>query len=234
MSQFPFPQVPYTPPSVDPRMWGMASHRPGARAAGIWQAVLGGLIFFLGSCALAAVWIAPDQIMVEALRQQKADIPKIEGLTPQQEIRLAMTLGSGVMIFFGAVLSLLAVFVRRGGKIAIITSMVMNGLLGLLMLVNFAVGLRQIAANPMAIVQVLMVGGFLALVVTTFTKLIAALHSAGSNQQMAMQQQAYYWMMQQQGGYGAGTGYGYGQAPATPPPPPPPLPIQPPPPPPPP
>jgi hypothetical protein len=221
MSKFPFPPVPYSPPPVDPRVWGMASPNAAARTAGVWQLILGGLIFFTGTCAMAAVWVVPDQVLADAIRQQQAQFPPIQNMTMQQEIRMIMTIGSGVMIIAGAVLSLLAVFVRRGGKVAIVLSMLGGGLIALLMLINFVSGLLQLASRPAAIVQVVMIGGILALVGTTFAKLIAALQSSGSAQQIA-QQQAYYWMMQQQSGYGAGAGYGYGQTAA----PPPPLPNQ--------
>jgi len=217
MSQFPFPPIPYSPPPVDPRVWGMASPNSAARSAGVWQLILGGLIFFTGTCAMAAVWIVPDQVLADAIKQQQAQFPPIQNMTMQQEIRMIMTFGSGIMIIAGAVLSLLAVLVRRGGKIPVVLSMVAGGLIGLLMLSSFVSGLIQLASRPAAIVQVVMIGGILALVGTTFAKLIAALQSSGSAQQLA-QQQAYYWMMQQQAGYGGGAGYGYGQNAASPPP----------------
>ena len=218
---------------VDPRAWALAAQpHPQGQSAALWQLILGALIFLAGTCIVTAVWIVPDAVMVDAMRQQQTSLPPMENLTPAQEIRMLASIGSGVMIVAGGLLLLFALFVRRGGKVSIILSIILNGLLALLLLTNFVSGLVQAMSRPAALLPLALIGGILALCAITLVKLVAALRSSGSAQMLAMQQQAYYWMMQQQqgGGYAPpGPGYGYGQN--YPPPPPPPPGIAPPPPP---
>jgi hypothetical protein len=224
LSQYPFPPPPYSPPMVDPRVWAMSQPQAAGRAAALWQLVLGGLIFLSGSCVITAVWVVPDNVMVEAARQQQTNLPPIQNLTPVQEIRLFTTVGSGMMIVAGGLLVLLMFFVRRGGKISTILSIVLNSVIALVLLMNFVAGLGQVAIRPAAIVPLALFGGILALAGITIGKLVVALRSSGTAQTQAMQQ-AHYWMMQHQqnGGYGYGAGPGRdapAQGAALPPPPP--------------
>lgn len=211
MSQYPFPPPPYSPPMVDPRVLAMTQPHAHGRAAGLWQLVLGALIFLSGSCVMTAVWVVPDDMMMQAVHQQQTNLPPVQGLTPVQEIRLFTTVGSGLMMLAGGLLLSLVFFVRRGGKISTVLSIVVNGVIALVVLMNFATGLTQVARSPAAIIPLALFGGILALCGITIARLVVALRSSGTAQMQAMQQ-AYYWMMQHQqaGGYGGG-GYGYGQ-----------------------
>ena len=129
-------------------------------------------------------------------------------------------IGSVMMLAAGGLLLIFVIFVRRGGKISTVCSIVLNSLIALFLLMNTVTGLRQVAVNPVAILPLALFGGLIALCVITLVKLFAAFQSAGPAQLQAMQQ-AYYWMMMQQqqqppGGYGQ-QGYGYGPIPPPPP-----------------
>ena len=213
---------------VDPRAWAMSQPNAAGRAAGLWQLVLGAIIFLSGTCVGSLVWVMPDDVMLNAVHQQQTELPQIPGYTPIQVIRMVSMVGSVMMIAAGGLLLIFLIFVRRGGKISTVCSIVLVGLIALFLLMNSVSALRQALSNPMAILPLAMFGGMVALCGITLIKLVAAFQSAGPAQIQAMQQ-AYYWMMQQQqpppGGYGQ-QGYGYGQAPPPPqptvPPPPPP------------
>ncbi len=213
MSQYPFPPPPYSPPVVDPTGWAYAGPNPAGRVAALLQFILGGLIFVGGTCIGTAVWIVPNNVLAQAMRQQPTSLPSLANYSPSQEIRLVFSILSGVALVAGGSLLLLAFFVRRGGRVSTICSIILNCMIVVFLLMNLLSGLFQLASNPMLIMPMLIFMGIVVLCITAILKLGAALESAGANQAMAMQQ-AYYWMMQQQqaaGNYGQG-GYGYGQA----------------------
>jgi hypothetical protein len=201
---------------VDPRAWAMSQPHAAGRAAGLWQLVLGAIMFLSGTC-IGSLWLVPDDMLLQSLRQQQANIPRIEGFTLIQEIHIMIIGSSMMMMLAGGLLLILAFFVRRGGRISTGCSIVLIGLIALFLFMNSVSALRQALVNPMGILSLAMIGGLLALCVITLVKLVAAFQSAGPAQLQAMQQ-AYYWMMQQQppGGYGQ-QGYGYGQNPSPPP-----------------
>ncbi|MGA2443051.1 MAG: hypothetical protein ABSH08_19025 [Tepidisphaeraceae bacterium] len=219
MSQYPYSPSPYLPPMIDPRAWAMSQPHAAGRAAGLWQLVLGAIIFLFGTCVGSIVWVVPDDTMLLTFRQQQANIPPIEGFTLIQEIHMVITAFSVMMVAAGGLLLILVIFVRRGGKASTVCSIVLNGLLAFFLLVNAVSGLLQGGLNPMSILPLAVFGGLIALCIITLVKLVAAFQSAGPAQLQAMQQ-AYYWMMMQQqqppGGYGQ-QGYGYGSTPQPPP-----------------
>jgi hypothetical protein len=195
----------------------MTRPNPAGRAASIWQIVLGGILFLLGTCFGAVLSLLPEDLWTELMHQQEPNLPAL-GNTSFHTLRIMALVSSGILFSVGLLLLILSFFVRRENRLAIIFSIVLNALFGSLMLTNFLSSLSQIA-NPTAIVPVILLLGLLAVCAATIVKLVAALRSSGSTQAQSMQQ-AYYWMMQQQppAGYGQ-TGYGYAQAPAPPPPP---------------
>jgi hypothetical protein len=206
---------------VDPRAWAMSQPHAAGRAAGLWQLVLGAIIFLFGTCVGSFSRIVPDDVLLQAVRQQQPSLSASESSSLVREMRGMITIISPTMIAVGGLLLILVIFVRRGGKISTVCSIVLNGLIAMFLLLIFVTGLSQAAVNAMAIPPLAMFGGLIALCVITLVKLVAAFQSAGPAQLQAMQQ-AYYWMMQQQqaaGGYGQ-AGYGYGQAPPPPPQPP--------------
>lgn len=206
MSQYPYPPPPYSPPIVDTSAWAHAAPYAEGRAAAMWQLILGTLIFLCGACVGILVFM-PDAILNQIAHQPQFNVPPIEHLTPVQEIRLAATAGSATLLVAGGLLLLLALFVRKGGKASTVGSIILNCMVGLFMAMGLPNELLQIAANPMAIVSLLISLGVLALCITTIAKLSIAFKSTGSAQSQASQQ-AYYWMMQQQAGTYNHAGYG--------------------------
>lgn len=209
MSQYPYPPPPYSPPTVDPSAWAYAPPHAEGRAAAMWQMILGGLIFVAGTCIGTAIWVAPDALVTQAVRQQQASLPPMENLSLVQEIRLVFSVFSGVMLLTGGLLLLLTIFVRQGGKASTVCSIALNCLVGLFLGMSLLSDLLQVVGNAMVIAPLLISLAVLGLCIVTIAKLVIALKSTGSAQAQAMQQ-AYYWMMQQQAGaYGQA---GYGQA----------------------
>jgi hypothetical protein len=216
--------------------------RPNAagRAAAIWQIILGSILLLIGTC-VGAFALMPEDIWEQVMHQQQSSLPAI-GNTSMHAIRLMAMASSVVFFSVGVLLLVLAIFVRRESRGAIIASIVVCGLFGSFMLTDFLSAVSNLS-NPTTFLPVIMLLAILALSVITILNLVKAMRSSGSAQAQAMQQ-AYYWMQQQQqagagygqgpAGYGYGYGYGYAQnpAPQAPPPPPPPQPQQPPPPPP--
>ncbi len=210
--------------------------RPNAagRAAAIWQIILGSILLLIGTC-VGAFALMPEDIWEQVMHQQQSSLPEI-GNTSLHAIRLMFMASSVVFFSVGVLLLVLAIFVRRESRGAIIASIVIAGLFGSFMLTNFLSAVSNLS-NPMTFLPVLMFLAILALNVITILNLVKAMRSSGSAQAQAMQQ-AYYWMQQQQqagagygqgpAGYGYGYGYGYGQnpTPQAPPPPPPPQPQQ--------
>jgi hypothetical protein len=206
----------------------MSQPHAAGRSAALWQMILGALLFLSGTCVVTAVSVVPDDVMTKAIEQQHTTLPPFGNMSPAQELRLGMSIISGLMIFAGAVLLILGFFVRRGGRISTVFSIVFTSILALILLVNFVSGLVQLLGNPQVILPLALFAGILALCTITIAKLVAALKSSGSAQMQAMQQ-AYYWMMQHQqaGGYGYGQGDPAGPGLQGPPPPPPAAPIPP-------
>jgi hypothetical protein len=220
LSQYQFPPPPYSPPMVDPRAWALAQPHAAGRAAALWQLVLGALLFLSGSCVVTAVAVVPDDVINKAIEQQHTVLPPFQNMSPAQELRLGMSIISGLMIVAGGVLLILIFFVRRGGRVSTVFSIVFTSIIAVILLINLVNGLMQLAGNPQVILPLALFGGILALCAVTIAKLVAALKASGSAQMQAMQQ-AYYWMMQHQqaGGYGYGQSAG-GPGPSAPPPPP--------------
>ena len=98
MSQYQFPPPPYSPPQVDPRAWAMSQPHAAGRAAALWQLILGALLFLSGSCVVTAVAVVPDDVMNKAIEQQHTVLPPFGNMSPAQELRLGMSIISGVMI----------------------------------------------------------------------------------------------------------------------------------------
>jgi hypothetical protein len=228
LSQYPFPPPPYVPPTVDVSAWAYAQPHSAGRGAALWQFILAGIILLGGTCVGLFIFM-PEQLMNEIAAQQQRSLQPIDHLSPVQEIRLIAIIGSTAMLAAGGLLLLLAFFVRRGGKVSTIFSVIVACGITLFLALSAWSDLLEMANNPMAVMPLLISVGVLGLCIVTIMKLVGVLRSSDTVQMQAMQQ-AYYWMMQQQqatGSYGQG-GYGYGPGAA----PPPAAPLQPPPPPP--
>jgi hypothetical protein len=217
LSQYPFPPSPYVPPGFNPGSWASGQPRTPARSASNLQMVLGGILALFGTCIGSLVWLIPDDVLGKVVQQQGANLPPMNGYSPIQEMRILSAVTAGAMLLAGILLLVLAFFVRRGGRISAVCSIVANSVIGIFILMDLLAGVGQ-GAVKFAIFPLVILVGLLALDGTTIAKLVASLRSSGDAQIRAMQQ-AHYWMMQQQQSSGAfgQSGYGYGQG-AVPPP----------------
>jgi hypothetical protein len=180
--------------------------------------VLGGILTLFGTCIGSVVWLIPDDVLGKVVQQQAANLPPMNGYSPIQVMRILSAVTASAMLLAGILLLVLAFFVRRGGRMSAMWSIVANSVIGVFMLMDLLAGVAQ-GGVRFAIFPLLILVGLLALNGTTIAKLVGSLRSSGDAQIRAMQQ-AHYWMMQQQQSSGAfgQSGYGYGQS-AVPPPP---------------
>jgi hypothetical protein len=166
------------------------------------------------------VWIVPANAIVEQLRASTtaAQLDQLPpGWTLEQLARIAYTCVAVLVLIGGVILALVGMFVRRGGRGAIITGIVLCALLLLWMLGNLIFTLAQIGRGaPAQILAGGMIGIiFLVGIVLALTWLVQALKASPMVAWHQQQMQARYWQYQQQAGYVPGTpgvGYGYGYA----------------------
>lgn len=197
----------------------------------MFQAVMAALLLLAGTCVAAIAWRIPD-VLKEQMDKQHIVIPQMEGWTAEQIVQTLYGVMAGLILASGALLLILAIFVRRGGRGATFGSIVLNSLLALCLLLNLATTLAGTLANPIAgFVGLLLVGGMVTLCGATLIKLGAAYKAAGEHGMQAMRQAQYWQMMPPQQSIGYASGYPApppGDAPIGSPPPPPPSSNQPP------
>jgi hypothetical protein len=208
VSQYPSP---YSPPPQQqfPNYYSPAGPDPRgpARRASILMFVLGalGLLCGVGMGLMAAV-VTPQQF---AATPQAAKIQQIEvqlGMPIQQLLGIvAAAVGIPALLFV-----ILGFFVFRGGKVAMILSIVLTGITLLLLALNLLSGLAGGGADAMA--GACMIGVPTVLCVLLLVWLSQALRAAPTLAAMGQQYQAQYAQHQQQ--YQAyqqqQPGYGYG------------------------
>ncbi len=208
-----------------------------ARRAGIGMFVLSGLLLLCGACLGVFAAMGPMDKVLEQSGMRISDTGT--GLTPEQFMRTVYTVMAVVEVLLGIVFVVLGVFVRRGGKIAAIFSLVFCVLLAIFMLMQIVGAVIMGMKNPSAFVGIII--GLIPLVLLglVITWLTQAMRAAPQIDAQQRQVAAQIWQYQQQqqmmqvGGYGQPqvgqlqpdmppTSYGYGSAPpavpATPPP----------------
>jgi hypothetical protein len=182
--------------------------------------VLGALGITCGLCVGVGVWVVPADALIEQLRgsttaAQLDQLPP--GWTLEQLARIAYTCVAVLILIGGVVLVVLGLFVRRGGRAAIVTGIVLCSLLLLWMLGNLLFTVAQIGRGATAQILAGTTIGMILLVcvVLALTWLVRAARAAPMVAWQRQQMQARYWQYQQQAGYVPGTpavGYGYGYA----------------------
>ena len=195
--QPPSPQGPYQPPYPPPPM-GFDYYAPQqadplapARRASTTMYVIGGLILLAATCFGVTLAMLPELMKQPEFAQTMAQTP---GFTPEH-LRIglvAMTAISGVL---GLCTVLLAVFVRRGGRGAVITSLVLASLVVLFLafqLVTIVASAGQMPPPALALS-----GCFFVLPLVLFalllTFLIQANRAAGQVKAMREQYTQQYW-----------------------------------------
>lgn len=224
MSQYPSPYSPQPPPYVPPKppidfsYYAPQAELLGpARRAAVLQAVLGGLVLACGVCLGAMPWVVD---LNEMIAQSGMSLPQAPpGMSLIEMMRFAYTAAGVIGGLVGVGLLVLSYFVRGGGAVPAVLSIVLECLVVLVLLMNLVSALIQAASNPL-------VGLFAALIVLAMLApfglniaWLAAVARGASRLRDARQQYAahYYQLQQQQHAYGQPGGYGMPYAPHPPP-----------------
>jgi hypothetical protein len=218
VSQYPYPPSPYQTPGVPFGNWAPA--RPAStRKATIWQCALATILLLYGAGICAMAWaISTDDLqqqsdqMQQQFKQMNLPIYTPPGGSMAQMMRIGQTVEGGFIFLLGAVLLGLALLVSRGGRTAMLLSMLEMVAIGLVAVVFGLVSILMIFANPLAGLVLLIFSAFwLTLCVIPFMLLRNARRNSGNSSMTLAMQQMQYWMMMQQQQAAAAAGYGYGQ-----------------------
>lgn len=228
MSQNPLPyasyprQPPYAYPYGDDPV--QAALAP-ARRASVMMFVLGGLSLLFALClGVVPALMDFEQMMTEANVEPPPEAAEL-GVSASRLMQIAFIIYAVILGGMSLALLLLGAFVRKGGKGATITSLVLMSLGILLLLLLGAAGFQGRPENALGFLCI--AGIPLGLMIAMWVMLYAALKAAPQVQAALEQQQYQYWQYhQQQQAYAQG---GYYQQPSQgpyvqqlPPPPPPP------------
>jgi hypothetical protein len=219
--------VTYNPPPYQPPPGPLGYQpQPGyfdplapAKRAAVMCWVLGALGLLCGLCLNGIAFLAPLDTLVEEARKNipPEQLKALGNMDLAQLVKIVYA-GMGIVtLLIAIVLLIVGGFVRRGGRGAIITGLVIHIGMALFCAFVILVGLIQAATvSPAALVAVVIWLAIGAAIAVTIYWLAQALRASGA---AAHQLQAYYWHLQQQQGfqppqgYGYGYGYGYGAAP---------------------
>ena len=207
MSQYPSP---YYPPNVQPQYLpyaGPTDVLAPARRASTMMYILGGLIAMLGLCeTIQAFFVHMDQVM-----QQEKDMlgssanAQAFPMTADQ-LKIFLIFFSAMLIVTGVAFILLAVGVRRGGKISTVLSTIFTGLilagLALMILLMLVASLQAPAAIGFVCVMLVPAGLLVPLVNWLIGALRALPHLANAQHQYMAQYWQYQQNMQAYAGYG--------------------------------
>jgi hypothetical protein len=200
VSQYP---PPYTPPNVNlsPASPFSQQGRNVAARAAILQMILGGLILLSGTCTGAQIYgRGMDNLITEI--QKTMTLPQMSDQDLHAMLRVYMIFSVVASVTMGSLLTLLAGFVRRGGKIGVVISMICVGLVGIV--VGFAtIGTAmQVGVD----VRLIICLAALALCAANFISLLQTLRHGPQSMAVA-QQQMWQWVMQQSGSQDWAEGY---------------------------
>ena len=213
MTQYPSPYQPPPPPGFYDYYRPYHGELGAARRAGVLLIILGALGMLFGFCVGAVMWSGTgDQVIQQLVHQPGVTFPTPpEGMTIEQVLRIGMTVFGGVCALAGLLMLILGLFVRRGSRGAMVTSIILLGILSLLMAVQIVSAVVQGTSQGMisGCVGIFIVGTF----VLTMVWLFQGLRTQGQARFQQQQYQAQYlYHQQQQQAYGQ-AGYGYGPPP---------------------
>ena len=112
----------------------------------------------------AVPWLGSPEEMIANSGMHVPEMPP--GWTLGQMLHVVYGILGGCSSVVGIALLVLAVFVRRGGTAAAVTSIVLNGLVVLILGINVISGLVQSIGNPVVLVGVIIILVPIALFVT--------------------------------------------------------------------
>jgi len=186
---------------------------PRRRAAQV-QWVVAGLVLAVGIFFFWLSMTATSEQLEKLFAAQREQIQPPPGYSFTDIARLGFSCVGVTAIGFAILMAIMAIFVRRGGRVAITTSTILSGLLMLILGLQCLGALRATLIQPATgLLSFVMVGGLAALVFAHLRLLIAAKHAGPAYPDAMAMQQMQYWMMQQQQAAGpdGAMGYGYGQ-----------------------
>jgi hypothetical protein len=195
MSQYPSPYTP--PPNVG---YDFNYYQPQqdllapAKRAGIMMFVMGALLALGGLCCGAVATVGPiDEVMA-----QNPVLNSTPGVTAEM-LKLGMIVLGVLTLLFGMVMLLLGYFIRSGGMVPIIISIVLVALAALFNLFNLvSTGVQLRGAGPQ------LIGGLcvnvvpFALLLALLVMLVQAARAAPRVAMMKNQYQQQLWQYQQQ------------------------------------
>jgi hypothetical protein len=165
-----------------------------ARRAGVLMIVMGALTLAFGMCSGIGL-VLPEELVKQQLEIMPAtpDRPMtIDSLRRQSLISLILLVGAGIpMIVIG-------VFVRRAGKAALITGIVIASLAILFLGLSAISALALATRSPVMVLSACVTAIPLALFILLLVWLIQAVRGASGLQQMQSAYQQQYWQYQQQ------------------------------------
>jgi hypothetical protein len=233
MSQYP---TPYSQPQPSPYGGGpyagppagyyppAAAGSPAARRAGLLIFILGPVVLLMGGCFICVAAALPAMSRQPSTAQQVDDLRAKLPLPPGLSLEAFLLVIGIVVALPGIALLALGAFVRRGRRWAIITALVITGLVLLWLAANVISAIVHVGSDGNQLV-----GGCVGIVFASAfgllaAWLIAALRSGPGvdpyqeylSQYYYHQQMAQAYGTQQQAGFDQGGGYGYGAAPAPP------------------
>jgi hypothetical protein len=204
MSNFPPLPPPYTPPFEGGPDWNIGyvppdALRPARRAATL-MLILGALALLVG-LMFFAVSAVPIQQFPPETRQQLEQLVAQSGWSVK-----ASLVASGIMMSIpGILLGIMALLVRGGRFGAIITAMVLDGLLILMAAIAILSALLTSGGNPLSCAPFVIAE---AVMIAMMSYLRSAAKAANAARKAALQYQWQYWQYHQMGEQ---SGYGYGQ-----------------------
>ena len=213
VSQYPSPYPPYPPaygqPPVDFAYYQPAGDLLGpARRAAVLQCVLGGGLMVCCVGIGMFPWFANAE---ELVANSGLEIPTLPpGWTLQQMLRLAYGIIGGCGSLLGIILLILGFFVRRGSTGPVVASIIIDGLVGIVLVLNVVSGIVQAAGNPVALLGAAVLLVPLALFGLNVYWLMAAMRntSAVNAARQQYQTQMYGFYQQQQAYAQSGQAYG--------------------------
>jgi hypothetical protein len=200
VSQYP---PPYLPPNVNlsPGTGITPQGRNIAARAAILQLILGGLILLSGTCTGAQIYArGMDNLLAEI--QKTMTVPQLSDQDLHAMLRVYMIFSVVASVTVGSILALLAGFVRAGGKIAVILSMICVGLVGIVLVFATIGAAMQVGLD----IRLIICLAILSLCVWAFISLLQTIRH-GPQSVAVMQQQMWQWVMQQTGTQDWAEGY---------------------------
>jgi hypothetical protein len=205
VSQFPSQPPPFPTPYEPPRFHDYRNApqipellAPGRRAATV-MFILGGLALACGTLFGTAMSKMPDAALIHSSGMKMPDTTGLP-FTPIQLLRASILIGAIAMVLVGVTYNLLAIFVRRGSRVAAIIGIVLSGLAVIWVLFNGIYAFFAAGNMPAGVCTLGFVGVMVPVLVTLMRwlaqSLPAARHLAAYRQQLAMQQMHLYHQQQ--------------------------------------